>query len=262
MEARLTHIGAATLLLEFGGLRILTDPALDKVGAHYKIPGFAPGFNSTKTADPAIAPEGIGELDAILLSHEHHFDNLDDSGRRLLPGAGVVLTTRAGAKRLGDNAVGLRPGESHSLQADGSALEVTATPARHGPGPLALVAGPVVGFLLSQEGQDRPCWISGDTRWFGGLRSALSSQGRIGAAILHVGAARFRTTGSARYTMDAREAAHVAREIDAETVIPIHYEGWSHFKQGRTAVEEEFERAGIADRVRWLELGQPTQVNL
>jgi hypothetical protein len=45
-------------------------------------------------------------------------------------------------------------------------------------------------------------------------------------------------------------------------VIPIHYEGWSHFKQGRVAVEAEFELAGIADRVRWLELGQPTQVSL
>jgi L-ascorbate metabolism protein UlaG (beta-lactamase superfamily) len=219
-----------------------------------------PGFGSEKTAAPAVAAEAVGALDAVLLSHEHHFDNLDDSGRRLLPQAGVVLTTRAGARRLGGNAVGLKPGAGHRIEGDGGALEVTAMPARHGPPLLGQAAGPVIGFLLRwQDGL--PWWISGDTRWFGGLRSALAAQGPIGVAMIHLGGARFATTGRARYTMDATEAAAVLREIDARTAIPIHYEGWTHFKQGRAAVEEEFARAGVAERVRWLEPGQATTVS-
>jgi L-ascorbate metabolism protein UlaG (beta-lactamase superfamily) len=234
---------------------------LDGAGAHYKATKALPGFGSEKTAPPALAAEQVGPLDAVLLSHEHHFDNLDDSGRRLLPGAGKVLTTRAGARRLGDNAVGLRPGESHRLEADDGALEVTAMPARHGPpGPVAWVAGPVIGFLLRWEGEERPWWISGDTRWFGRLRSALAAAGPLGVAIVHLGGARFRPTGRARYTMDAREAAAAIAELEVETVIPIHYEGWTHFKQGRTAAEDEFGQAGVAAKTHWLELGQPATI--
>jgi L-ascorbate metabolism protein UlaG (beta-lactamase superfamily) len=257
LDARLTHVGAATLLLEAAGLRILTDPVLDGAGAHYRIsnPPLL-GFSSDKTADPAVAADDLGPVDAVLLSHDHHFDNLDDAGRRLLPGAGAVVTTRAGARRLGGNAVGLRPGEKHRL----GALEITAMPARHGPLPLAWISGPVVGFLLRWDGDERPWWISGDTRWFRGLRSALASEGPLGVAIVHLGAARFWPTGPARYTMDAREAAAAIREIDARTVVPIHYEGWTHFKQGREAVEDEFDRAGVVELVRWLRPGQPVEL--
>jgi L-ascorbate metabolism protein UlaG (beta-lactamase superfamily) len=257
VDARLTHIGAATLLIEAGGMRLLTDPVLDPAGAHYRLsnPPLI-GFTSDKTADPALAASALGPIDAVLLSHDHHFDNLDDAGRRLLPGAGAVVTTRAGARRLGGNAVGLRPGERHRL----GGVEIVAMPARHGPPPLAPISGPVIGFLLRWDGEDRPWWISGDTRWFGGLRSALASEGAPALAIVHLGAARFWPTGRARYTMDAREAAAAIREIDAETVVPIHYEGWTHFKQGRAAVEDEFGRAGIAGRVRWLQPGQPMEL--
>lgn len=260
LKARLTHIGAATLLIEVGGLRILTDPAFDRAGAEHSVPTVVPGFDSTKTADPALTPGEVGKVDAVLLSHDHHFDNLDDEGRRLLPGAGIVLTTEAGAARLKGNAVGLRPGERRRIEAGEGALEVTATPARHGPPLLARVSGPVIGFLLRWEGEERSWWISGDTRWFGGLRSALAAEGPIGVAILHIGAARFRPTGPARYTMDAREAARAAREIGAETVIPIHCEGWSHFKQGPDEVRDEFARAGLGEEVRWLEPGRPAEV--
>ncbi len=264
MEARLTHIGAATLLLELAGLRLLTDPAFDQVGTRHTVPTPIPNlFNSSRTKAPALPAEEVGGLDAVLLSHEHHFDNLDDRGRELLPGAGVVLTTVAGAKRLGGNAVGLRPGESFEVEiAGGSPLRVTATPARHGPLWIAPMSGPVIGFLLDHEELTRPVWISGDTRWYSGLRSTLAQRGSIGTAILHLGAARFRPTGPARFTMDAREAAGAVRDLDAEQVIPIHFEGWAHFKQGREAAQAEFERAGITDRVRWLEPGEPAQVAL
>jgi L-ascorbate metabolism protein UlaG (beta-lactamase superfamily) len=263
VEARLTHIGAATLLIELGGLRLLTDPAFDQVGTPHTVPRPVPGlFNSRRTEPAAVDAEGLGEIDAVLLSHEHHFDNLDDSGRALLPGAGVVLTTRAGAKRLDGNAVGLRPGGRHTIEKDGARLEVTAMPARHGPHLIGLTAGPVIGFLLRHEQLERPVWLSGDTRWYGGIRKALAAEGPVGTAIVNIGAARFRPTGPARFTMDAREAARAATEIGAEQVIPIHFEGWSHFKQGREAARREFEEAGLADRVRWLEQGEPTEVEL
>jgi hypothetical protein len=70
---------------------------------------FGWGSNSRKLTGPAIAATDLGPIDAALVSHDHHGDNLDSAGRALLPAAGVVLTTTAGSGRLGGNARGLQP---------------------------------------------------------------------------------------------------------------------------------------------------------
>ncbi len=88
-----THIGGPTTLIEVEGWRILTDPTFDAPGRTYK---FGWGTSSRKTAGPAIPAAEIGPIDVVLLTHEHHADNLDDAGRSLLPGADVVLTTEVG----------------------------------------------------------------------------------------------------------------------------------------------------------------------
>ena len=40
--------------------------------------------------------------------------------------------------------------------------------------------------------------------------------------------------------------------------IPLHYEGWKHFKEGREAVERELAEApaAVRDSVRWLPIGE------
>jgi L-ascorbate metabolism protein UlaG (beta-lactamase superfamily) len=88
---------------------------------------------------PAAA---LGPVDAVLLSHDHHSDNLDHAGRDFLSRAGQVLTTHAGAERLGGNAVGIAPWEEARVKG----LKVVGTPARHGPA--YGDRGPVTGFML------------------------------------------------------------------------------------------------------------------
>ena len=104
---RLTHVGGPTVLIEAAGWRLLTDPTFDAPGGSYR---FGWGTGSRKTAGPALAPEALGRIDAVLLSHDHHDDNLDPAGRALLPSAGTVLTTASGARRLGGGASGLHDG--------------------------------------------------------------------------------------------------------------------------------------------------------
>src|SRR5215468_2252229 len=103
---KLTLIGGPTVLIEYDGLRILTDPTFDPPGEYQ---GLHSPVKHVKTTAPALSIEQVGRLDAILLSHDHHFDNLDNSGRTLLPKAGVTYTTNSGAERLGGNAIGIAP---------------------------------------------------------------------------------------------------------------------------------------------------------
>src|SRR5262249_22494986 len=82
-----------------------TDPTFDPPGDAYG----RPPATLTKTQGPALSPEAVGRIDAVLLSHDHHADNLDHAGRALLAQVGRVATTPAGAGRLRGGAVRLCP---------------------------------------------------------------------------------------------------------------------------------------------------------
>lgn len=259
-HCRLTLVGTATTLLEIGSLRLLTDPAFDPPGGRYS---FGWGTGSVKLTPPALPVESIGPIDAVLLSHDHHADNLDHLGRAFLPNAGRVLTTVPGANRLRGNAFGLSLWETTPLIApDGFRISVTATPARHGPFGSRRIVGDVIGFILQWEGQRHGgLYISGDTVWFRGV-AEIRRRFQIGTALLHMGGVGFPISGPIRYTFNGAEAARAARALEAERVIPIHYEGWSHFREPRGEIERAFALAGLSDRLRWLPVGAPTPVEM
>jgi L-ascorbate metabolism protein UlaG (beta-lactamase superfamily) len=252
---RITHIGGPTTLIEVAGWRLLTDPTFDAPGRSYR---FGWGTGSRKLAGPAVPPDELGRIDAVLLTHDHHDDNLDPAGRALLPTAGVVVTTASGARRLGANARGLEAWQSTRLEAPSRpAIDVTATPCRHGPPLSRPLAGDVVGFALRWEGQRHGVlWISGDTVLYDGVRQ-VADRLQVDTALLHLGGVRFPVTGPVRYTMTARDAVELCRLVRPRTVIPVHYEGWKHFHEGRDAIEREFARAPeeIRRSIRWLPVG-------
>ena len=260
MEVRLTHIGGPTLLIEFGGWRLLTDPTFDPAGGRY---AFGWGTGSVKTAAPALAPAELGEIDAVLLSHDQHDDNLDAAGRELLPRAGTVLTTEAGAGRLGGNARGIAPWATSTLEAPGKpTVTVTATPCRHGPPVGHVLSGHVIGFALRWDGQEHgELWISGDTVLYKGVRE-VPSRLDVGTAIVHLGGVRFPVTGPLHYTMTADQAILLCAEIGPRTIVPIHYEGWKHFRESREQVERALASAPaeLRESVRWLPLGSPETI--
>jgi L-ascorbate metabolism protein UlaG (beta-lactamase superfamily) len=203
-----THVGGPTVLVEVDGWRILTDPTFDPPGGHY---AFGWGSSSQKLAGPAVAACDLPPLDAVLLTHDHHGDNLDAAGRALLPTAGTVLTSMAGARRLGISGVrGLATGDTTRLTApDKPAIDVMATPARHGPPLSGPIVGEVVGFALRRPNSDGVfLWITGDTVLHRPLRRAARSM-TVDVVLVHVGGVRFPITGPVRYTMTGRRAVEL-----------------------------------------------------
>ncbi len=72
-----TYIGGPTALFDFDGVRLLTDPTFDPAGGEYPS---GPAI-LRKLIGPAIAVDDLSAIDYVLLSHDHHWDNLDRAGR-------------------------------------------------------------------------------------------------------------------------------------------------------------------------------------
>ncbi len=255
IEVNITRIGGPTALLEVGGFRLLTDPTFDSPG-EYRLPH----VTLRKTSGPAVSAEDLGAIDAVLLSHDQHADNLDRSGRAFLAKAGRVLTTLAGAKRLGGNVEGLAPWETRDLvKRDGIPLRITATPARHGPAGIEPLAGDVIGFVLTLDGQSRPIYITGDTVWYDGV-AEVARRFAAGVVLLFAGAAQ--TRGPFDLTMNTNDAIETAYAFLDAVIVPVHYEGWAHFTQSGDDLERAFGALGIGSRLRLLEAGAATAIEL
>ncbi|MBS1906683.1 MAG: MBL fold metallo-hydrolase [Actinobacteria bacterium] len=242
----LTLIGGPTAVLEYAGLRLLTDPTFDEPQTYG-----SSGVALHKLTGPALGADEVGEVDAVLLSHDQHPDNLDHAGRAFLPRAGAVLSTPEAAGRV-DGVTGLASWQTRRI----GGVEVTAVPALHGPEGAEALSGTVTGFVLAAPGEP-VVYVSGDNASVEVVATIAERIGRIDIAVLFAGAANVGRFGDADLTLNARTAVAAARELGDAVIVPVHAEGWHHFSETRERLVREFGYAGLADRLRVPEAGVP-----
>lgn len=240
---KVTLIGGPTALIEYAGLRWLTDPTFSEPGTYGDL---------TKTTAPRLGLEEVGSIDVVLLSHDHHADNLDPAGREFLPRAGRVLTTTAGAQRLGGNTEGIQPWSSVTV----GDVTVTAVPALHGPPGAESVTGPVIGFVLTCDGHDT-LYVSGDNASVDVVGEIAERLSPIDVAVLFVGAVQLATSFDGAYLTLSSDRAAIATELlGARAVVPVHFDGWTHFTQGLPQIRAAFAGYGLTERLFAVEPGE------
>ncbi|WP_174673985.1 MBL fold metallo-hydrolase [Streptomyces pluripotens] len=239
-------LGGPTVLIEYGGVRFLTDPTFDGPG-DYPSPS---GRTLTKTAPPRMTPAELGPVDIVLLSHDQHADNLDHSGRSLLTRVPRTFTTPAAAERLGGTTEPLTPWQSVDLpRPDGGVVTVTAAPALHGPEGCEPLVGEVTGFLLTSA--DLPgVYVSGDNASLRIVEEIAARCAPVDTAVLFAGAPRMPVLDDALLVLDGSGTASAARLLGARRVVPAHCDSWAHFTETREDVVRAFQEAGLADRLQ------------
>ena len=246
----MTLVGGPTVLIEYGGFRLLTDPTFDPPGIYHES-----SVRFEKITGPALSIEQIGWLDAVLLSHDQHLDSLDKSGREFLRTVPVVYTTKSGAERLGGGVRGLAPFESCTLKCvTGPEILITATPARHGPIGVEAMSGEVVSFALGRSRPGDLLYVTGDTVWFDGT-AEVSHRFSPEVVLMFAGAAEPR--GRFHMTMGSEDALEAAHAFPKATLVAAHNEGWVHLRENQTQLAMVFDCFGLADRLKCFERGQP-----
>jgi L-ascorbate metabolism protein UlaG (beta-lactamase superfamily) len=225
-HAALSYVGGPTAILEWAGLRILTDPTFDEPRS-YPDPDGTP---LVKTHGPGIAIDAIGPIDLVLLSHHEHEDNLDTAGHSLL--SGTVLSTAEAAADL--DVTGLAPWQSFAL----GAATITAVPALHGPPGCEDYMGTVTGFVLEAPGEPT-VYVSGDNASLELVREIAARFPSIDIALLFAGAARVPSI-DAPLTLTSVDAATAATVLGAAVVVGLHTEDWEHFSETRADLETAF----------------------
>ncbi|MEV6769788.1 MBL fold metallo-hydrolase [Nocardia sp. NPDC051030] len=231
------HIGGPTVRFRYGNLTWLTDPTFDE-------PGDYPGpVTLHKLTGPAIPSAEVGPVDAVLLSHDQHADNLDTSGRAFLAGVERVLSTPDAAGRM-EGVQGLENWESVRI----GDVTVIGVPALHGPEGAEKVTGVVTGFVLQGEGLPT-VYVSGDNASVALVEQIAERIGRIDIAILFVGAANVERFGDIDLTLNGRSAVRAAAALGDAVIVPVHGEGWAHFSETFEYLSRNFEYAGRGDQL-------------
>ncbi|MDQ3630945.1 MAG: MBL fold metallo-hydrolase [Actinomycetota bacterium] len=253
---RIQPIGGSTAIVEIAGLRLVTDPTLDAPPAAEPDDGMP-----RRTAPPALSRAQLGRLDAALVSHDQHPDNLDVGGRALLADLPLVLTTKDGAARLGGAARGLHPFEHVDLRGpDGDVVHVTALPARHGPDGAETITGHVLGFLMAGE-RLPTVYVSGDNASVAVVRDIVARVGPVDVALLFTGGASIPAFfDGAPLTMTNANAVEAARLLEARVVVPIHCEGWTHYAEDSASLTDAFAAAGMNDILSVVPAGDAIEV--
>ncbi|KAJ5779821.1 hypothetical protein N7457_007541 [Penicillium paradoxum] len=287
----LFFVGTATTIIEWAGLRIMTDPNFLHAGDQVHL---GPGVSSERLTEPAIDLHNLPRIDLVLLSHYHedHFDQkVEASLRRDLP----IITTSHAKKHLISkkqdsftSVYALDPFEQIAVDLEGTEglgqprLRVTGIPGKHVPSnqviqklnTLANAIPPTNGWMLelgygTPNSTDFSCgyriYISGDTLMVDELSEIpkLYANQKIDLMLAHLGGptipsplvGRLMEPLALTLTMDAEQGLQLIQLMQPEVTIPIHYDDYDVFASPLDDFRRMVEAAGLLDKVIFLDRG-------
>ncbi|UDY35120.1 MBL fold metallo-hydrolase [Dermatobacter hominis] len=256
-SGELLFIGTATVLLRFGGFTVLTDPNFLHQGEHAPLGG---GLRSRRLTEPAMDVSELPPLDVVVLSH-HHGDHFDQRAADGLPKDVPIVTTPHAARKLArqgfTDARPLLTWEHQDLRRGDRALRITATPARHAPGPLNAVMPPVMGSVLEfgdSRDTDLRIYTTGDTLVHDRLHDIPRRYPDLHLALLHLGGTKVL---GVMLTMDAAQGVEALRIVRPRHAVPIHFDDYTVFRSPL----EDFRRAidaadDVGTQVHYLDRGE------
>jgi len=288
-NASIYFVGTATTILEWEGIRLMTDPNFLHAGDHVHL---GPGVSSVRRTNPAVDLHELPRIDVVLLSHYHgdHFDQkVEASLRRDLP----IITTPHARQCLTSKGpvesftnvheldvwqqmlLDIRGENSQSKQ---PRMRVTAMPGKHvkpkmmqmlndlvkaippiNGWMLELGYGAVGKTLLDDFEVGYRIYISGDTLMVDDLKDIPKRYAgqNIDLMLIHLGGTTVPSPAmlpmAVMVTMDAAQGLELVQLIEPDLTIPIHYDDYEVFASPLEDFKREIVKAGLEDKVVYLD---------
>ncbi|OJJ57426.1 hypothetical protein ASPSYDRAFT_46571 [Aspergillus sydowii CBS 593.65] len=288
-NASIYFVGNATTVIEWQGVRIMTDPNFLHAGDHVHL---GPGLTSTRMHNPAVELHELPRIDLVLLSHYHedHFDRqVEASLRRDLP---IVTTSHAKSKLTSKGAdsftniydvdpfhqIMINLANTTEAGPNPPSLRVTGMPGKHVPlgkpmEKLNEIVGafpPTNGWMLElgywQSADDFTVgyriYISGDTLLVDELKEIprLYGEHNIDLMILHLGAAMVPSPSLTPFTlmvtMNAKQGVELMQLVKPDITIPVHFDDYDIMSESLEEFKAAVEKEGLSGGVVYLDRGE------
>ncbi|UTV29459.1 MBL fold metallo-hydrolase [Photobacterium atrarenae] len=256
-EVTLQWLGGPTLLVEFGDIRLLTDPMLGEGEQAYQMIDPNQMFQLSQLPSPVdhkrltpLPALDLQALDVVLLSHSHE-DHFDQAARKQLPKDVAFVAAQSDvpmARALGFRQVtGLPVGESWSYREGEYQVTVTAAPANH---TLDQAFSPVLdggnGYWLNFRHGDwhKSLYWSGDSFFTQSVQHWLAAYPAPDIFVPHVG--RVGTTGPfGQLSMGAEEVIEAMKVLQPVHTLPIHHSTYALYLEPISELKRHAEQAGM-----------------
>jgi L-ascorbate metabolism protein UlaG (beta-lactamase superfamily) len=219
---RVTYIGHATLLIEIGGKKILTDPNFDP----------ALGKFLPRVSAPGIALKALPELDAILLTHAHA-DHLSFKSLDALPNDIPLFAPPAIARWLNKRGYAHAVSIAPSGVAELKGVTISAAAATHNGNRYGLDRWRSATNMYLIDTNKASCFFAGDTALTGDtthlVQKNLESHGRnLDVALLPIGYAPWWKPGFRKGHLTSTDALTLFERLKARYFIPYHWGTFNH----------------------------------
>ena len=251
-QVTLAWLGHATVLINFFGIKIFTDPVLfPRVGI--RLPGFTIG--PKRLTAPALEFHELPNVDLVLLSHAH-FDHLDLRTLRCFDESARVITARATRDLLKGTRfpyiAEIDWGQSKSLSTAAGEIEITAFPVKHwGARTQRDTYRGYNGYLIERSGHR--IVFAGDTAMTENF-AALRRHGPIDIAIMSIGA----YNPWIHSHCSPEQAIEMANAAGAHFIVPVHHQTFRLSLEPLREPIERFETAlrKASERIALREIGE------
>jgi L-ascorbate metabolism protein UlaG (beta-lactamase superfamily) len=283
-NASLFFVGTATTIIEWAGLRILTDPNFLHAGDHVHL---GPGVGATRQTNPAINLDELPRIDVIFLSHYHedHFDREVESkltrdipiittphAHQCLTSKGADSFTNVHALDFWETLVLDVDSDSASKEKQPS-LKITGVPGKHVPPGSLNVANDILGAVPPTNGwmielgysssaaesfeNGYRIYISGDTLMVDELKEIPEryKDQNIDLMLIHLGGTTIPGPKMPllMVTMDAKQGVQLMQLINPDLTIPIHYDDYDVFLSPLEDFKKAVHAAGLDSKVVYLD---------
>ena len=197
----ITRIAHSSVLIDFDGHRVLTDPWFSEKYGYYH-------------GEPyGITLQNLPRLDGVVVSHEH-YDHYDMQAFQVYPDKQVPLAVIRGtaqpAREVGfTNVIEMDAWETTSF----GPITITAIPGKHGV--------PEITYMLLAS--DLTVYFGGDTLLIPEFGEIPQRFPKIDVALLAINGLQIRPLGNQQVVMNPQDAAELCRIIHPRYAVPIHY---------------------------------------